>query len=210
MSETQNAVSEVQSNIPKTFALKEFTFRFKKDKLGNQRPTVKMNAPVPTADGIIEILQKGDEKQWSLVEEAMYDVVRATFAGYVAEESFNPETFDTSKLFWQAIANMPKEDRRSSNIPEEQWTGFVASYMEIMPSVTGKTPEQVKNATEVFIRKMVPLKSNKKMIEKLKEQLALYSQQPAAEQFSDVLELLLKRCDTYLQADDLAAIVGNL
>lgn len=200
----------VQSNIPNTYSMKEFNFRFKKDKLGNQRPSIKMNAPVPTADGVIDILQKGDEKQWSLIEEAMYGIVRDTLAGYVSEESFNSETFDTAKLFWQAIANMPKEDRRSSTIPEEQWAGFVASYLEIMPSVTGKTPEQVKNATEVFVRKLVPIKSNKPLVGKLKEQLALYAQQPQAEAFSDVLDLLLKRCDTYLAADDMASIVGNL
>lgn len=202
--------NQVQSNIPNTYSMQEFNFRFKKDKLGNQRPSIKMQAPVPTADGVVEILTKGDKKQWALIEEAMYSVVRDTLGGFVAEESFNPETFDVSKLFWEAIANMPKEDRRSSTIPEEQWTGFVASYMEVMPSVTGKTPEQVKNATEVFVRKLVPVKSNKKLVEKLKEQLALYAQQPAAEQFSDVLDLLLKRCDTYLAADDLASIVSNL
>lgn len=204
------STENIQSNIPNTYSMQEFNFRFKKDKLGNQRPSIKMQAPVPTADGVVEILTKADKKQWSLIEEAMYSVVRDTLGGFVAEESFDPATFDVSKLFWEAIANMPKEDRRSSTIPDEQWQGFVASYLEVMPSVTGKTPEQVKNATEVFVRKLVPVKSNKKLVEKLKEQLALYAQQPAAEQFSDVLDLLLKRCDTYLAADDLASIVSNL
>ena len=79
-----------------------------------------------------------------------------------------------------------------------------------MPSLTGKTTKQVENATEVFVRKLLPVKSNKKVVEKLKEQLALYASQPSAESFTDILDLLLKRCDTYMAADDMTSIIGNL
>lgn len=205
MSETQ-----VQNNLPNTYSMQAVKFRFKKDKLGNQRPSIEMKMPVPTAEGVVEILTKGDKKQWDLVEEALYEVVRGTLAGFVAEESFDPAKFDVSKLFWEAIANMPKEDRRSSSIPEEQWNAFVSAYLEVMPSVTKKTPEQIENATKLFVRKLAPVKSDKGVVGKLKDQLALFAQQPQAEQFSDILELLLKRCETYLSADDMAAIVGNL
>jgi predicted house-cleaning noncanonical NTP pyrophosphatase (MazG superfamily) len=200
----------VQSAIDNTHTLQEFKFRFKKDKLGNQRPTVVIQAPVPTADGIVKMLSEGDAKQFALVQEALYNTVRDVLGGFVSEDNFDATSFDISKLFWQNIANMPKEDRRSSTIPEELWTGFVADYCVVMPSVSGKTPEQVKNATDVYIKKMVPVKTNKKLTEKLKEQLALYSAQPSAEQFSDILELLIKRCDTYLAADDMKAILENL
>lgn len=200
----------VQSAIDNTHTLQEFKFRFKKDKLGNQRPTVVMQAPVPTADGIVKMLSEGDSKQFALVQEALYNTVRDVLGGFVAEDSFDPAAFDISKLLWQSIANMPKEDRRSSTIPEELWVGFVADYCAVMPSVSGKTPEQVKNATDVYLKKMVPVKTNKKLTEKLKEQLALYSAQPSAEQFSDILELLVRRCDTYLAADDMKAVLENL
>lgn len=205
-----NAPATVESNIDPTFVMKDVSFRFKKDKMGNQRPTVKTQMPVPTAEGVAQILTSGDQKAWALLEEAMYDVVRDTLAGYVSEDSFDPEKFDNSKLFWQAIANMPKEDRRSSQIPEETWTAFTTNYIEVMPGLTGKTADQAKNATEVYVRKMVPVKTNKKLLEKLKEQLSLYASQPSAEPFTEILDLLIKRCETYLAADDMAAIVGNL
>jgi hypothetical protein len=201
---------QVQSNLDNTHTLQEVNFRFKKDKLGNQRPAIKMNMPVLTAEGVAQILTEGDEKQFALIQEACYSITRDTLAGFVSEESFDPATFDISKLFWKSIANMPKEDRRSSTIPEELWTAFVADYQSVMPSVSGKTPEQVKNATDVYVRKMVPVKTNKKLTEKLKEQLALYSAQPSAEAYSDILELLIKRCDTYLAADDMQQILSNL
>jgi hypothetical protein len=201
---------QVQSNLDNTHTLQEVNFRFKKDKLGNQRPAIKMNMPVLTAEGVAQILTEGDEKQFALIQEACYSITRDTLAGFVSEESFDPANFDISKLFWKSIANMPKEDRRSSTIPEELWTAFVADYQSVMPSVSGKTPEQVKNATDVYVRKMVPVKTNKKLTEKLKEQLALYSAQPSAEAYSDILELLIKRCDTYLAADDMQQILSNL
>lgn len=200
----------VQSTLDETHTLKETTFRFKKDKLGNQRPSIKMSIPVLTPQGVVKILESGDQKQWDLLQEACYDVVRDTLAGFVAEESFNAETFDISKLFWHAIANMPKEDRRSSQIPEEVWAAFVADYIAVMPGLTGKTAKQVENATEVFVRKMVPVKTNKPVLGKLKEQIALYASQPSAEQFTEIVDLLVRRCDSYLAADDLEAIVGNL
>ena len=205
-----NAPVKVSSAFDKLHSLQDVTFRFKKDKMGNKRADVKARIPVLTQEGVANILTSGDLKQWALLEEAMYDVVRSTMASDVADENFNLDSYDLSKLTWEKIANMPKEDRRSSQIPEEQWVSFAADYQAVMPALTNKTAEQVKNATEVFVRKLVPVKTNKGLVGKLKEQLAIYSSQPSAEQFTDILDLLVRRCDTYLAADDMAAIVGNL
>lgn len=205
-----NAPAQIQSTLDNTHVMREFKYRFKKDKLGNQRATVVMQAPVPSAEGIVKMLQEGDAKQFDLVQESLYNTVRDVLGGFVSEDGFDAEKFDITKLFWAAIASMPKEDRRSSTIPEELWTGFVADYCAVMPSVSGKTADQVKNATEVFVKKMAPVKTNKKLTEKLKEQLALYSAQPSAEAYSDILDLLVRRCDTYLAADDMKSVLENL
>ena len=189
----------------------EFKFRFKKDKLGTQRPEVKLQVPVPTLTGLVEILTSGDAKQFQLLQDSCYDVIRDVLSNMVAErEDISQENLDLSKLTWSAIANMPKEDRRSSSIPEELWAAFVADYIAVMPGLTSKSEEAVKNATEVYVRKFAPWKSQKGIISKLKEQLALYAGTPNAEQFSDILDLLVRRADAYLAADDLAAIAGNL
>lgn len=206
-----NAPTAVENNVDESFVMREFAFRFKKDKMGNQRPSIKLKAPVPTANGIAKILTEGDAKQFELLQDACADIVRDVLASYVSEnETISQESLDLNKLFWQAIANMPKEDRRSSTIPEELWTGFVADYIAVMPGLTGKSQDACKNATEVYVRKFAPWKSQKNILAKLKEQLALYMSQPSAEQFTDILELLVRRVDTYLAADDLAAIAGNL
>lgn len=79
--------------------LMEFNFRFKKDKLGNQRPAVKLKAPVPTATGLVEILTSGDQKQFSLLQDACFDVIRDVLATMVAEkEDINQDNLDMSKL----------------------------------------------------------------------------------------------------------------
>jgi hypothetical protein len=206
-----NAPQAVQSAIDSTFTMEEFTFRFKKDKLGNQRPTVKFKAPVPSDEGVAQILTSGDVKQFGLIRDAMYDVVRDVLAGHVAEnESLTQETLDLSKLTWAAIANMPKEDRRSSTIPEELWTAFTAEYIAVMPGLTGKSVDAVTNATMVYAKKFAPWKSQKEVIRKLKEQLALFAGHPSAEPYTEILDLLVRRADTYLAADDLVAIAGNL
>lgn len=204
-----NAVTATQEES--TVKSMEFKFRFKKDKLGNQRPEVKLQVPVPTLTGLVEILTSGDAKQFQLLQDSCYDVIRDVLSSMVAEkEDISQENLDLSKLTWAAIANMPKEDRRSSSIPEELWAAFVADYIAVMPGLTSKSEDAVKNATEVYVRKFAPWKSQKGIISKLKEQLALYAGTPNAEQFSDILDLLVRRADAYLAADDLAAIAGNL
>jgi len=202
------AVNEALETI---FKLEEFNFRFKKDKLGNQRPGVKLMAPVPTLKGVISILESGDVKQFELMRDSFYDVVRSVLTEMVTNNlELSQENLELPKLSWAAIANMPKEDRRSSSLPEELWTAFVEDYCAVMPSRTGKSPEAVKNATEVYVRKFAPWKTQKDVIKRLKEQLAIYTETANASNFSDILELLVRRADSYLAADDLLTIGQNL
>jgi hypothetical protein len=187
----------------------EFKFRFKKDKVGNQRPTLEFKAPVPSFQGIQAILEQGG-KGLDLLNDAIYDVVRAALASYVNDDlEFDPAKFDFTQVTWDAIANRPRAER--ATISQEQWEGFCADYIQIMPSVSKKTPEQVTNATLLYLKKFAPIKTDKNTLGKLKEQLTLYvSNSPNAEQFQDVLEVLLNRLDSYLKADDIQTLVANL
>jgi hypothetical protein len=201
--------TQVNPTFDNSVDQKDFKFRFKKDNLGNQRPTVEVKGFVPSVEGIVGILEKGG-KGLELLQDAMYDVVRGALGSYVADnENASQDSIPWEKFTWESIANAPREDRRS--IPEEQWKGFAEDYLKVMPGVTGKSPEAIANATTVYLKKFTLVKTNKPILAKLKEQLSLYVEHsPKAEEFSDVLEVLLKKADAYLKADDAAAILENL
>jgi hypothetical protein len=212
MNTTTHAPAEVITpNFDKTVDAKDFKFRFKKDKLDNQRPTVEIKAGIPSVEGIVNILEAGG-KGLELLQEAMYDVVRGAIGGWVSEnETASQATFDPAKFTWEAIANQPREDRRASSIPEELWTEFATDYQEVMPGVTGKSKDAVANATVVYLKKFSIVKTNKEVLAKLKDQISLYVEHSKkAEQFSDIIELLLKKVDTYLGANDVELLVQNL
>lgn len=209
MSETQT--SAVNPNFDKLVDMKECSFRFKKDKMGNQRPTVKGSIPVPSVEGFVAILESGG-KQLELLQDAAFDVVRSVIGDVVGqnENLKSLDELDMTQFSWEKIANMPKEDRRSSSIPEETWKAFAEDYIKVMPAVTGKSQEAVSNATLVYLKKMAPVKTDKKVLNLLKQQLAIYVEQPSAEQYSEVLDVLTRRIETYLAADDIALLVQNL
>lgn len=205
-------MSENQTITPNTDAtvdLKEFKFRFKKDKLGNQRPSVELKIPVPSVEGIVAILEKGG-KGLELLQEVVADTVRGALAGFVADdEKISQATVPFDKLTWEAIATAPRAERKS--IADEIWEAFAKDYIEVMPGVTGKSVEAVTNATVVFLKKFSIVKTNKEVLSKLKEQLGLYMEHSKkAEEFSEVLELLTSKVDTYLKANDTELLIQNL
>jgi len=203
----------INPSFDQTVDQKDFKFRFKKDKLGTKRADVELKAFVPSVEGIVTILEKGG-KGLELLQDAIYDVIRSALAGDVGDnESFNQAFYDANatKYSWEAIANQPREDRRASAISEELWAAFAADYIAVMPGVTNKTAEQVGNATVVYLKKFAQVKTNKEVLGKLKEQLSLYVEHsPNAEQFTDIIELLVRKADGYLSANDTELLVANL
>jgi hypothetical protein len=204
-------MTEVTANFDKTIDTKDFAFHFKKDKLGNKRPSVELKLPVPSIEGIVAILEKGG-KELELLQDAIYDVVRTQAAGLVSEdEKISQSTFPMDKVLWAFIANIPAKDRRSSSIDSAVWEAFAKDYIETMPGVTGKSVEAVTNATVVYLKKFSIVKTNKDVVGKLKDQLGLYMEHSKnADQFSEILELLISKADSYLSANDVELLVQNL
>ena len=203
---TDTNTSEVNTN--EATVLQKFTFRFKKDKLGNKRAPDELNLPVPTISGIVDIL-KASGKELELLNDAIYGVVKSVASEIVADNAnISQDNFPTAQVLWTAIANMPKAER--ATIPQEQWDGFAADYLAVMPGLTGKNADQVGLATQIYLKKFVMVKTNKPILGKLKEQLALYMETPNAENFQDVLELLLRRVDAYLSAEELVVTADNI
>lgn len=202
---------KVIPNVDPNVDMKPVIFRFKKDKLGNKRPDVEGKLPIPSPAGIVGILEKGG-KGLDLLLEALFDVVRSVAQEKVSndENIKSVSELNLQELTWDAIASMSKEDRRSSSIPNEMWEGFVKDYIDVMPGLTGKSVEAVTNATIIFLKKFTSFKTDKDVLRKLKTQLGIYMETQRAEEFKDILDLLDKRADTYLAADDVAALKENL
>lgn len=204
-------MSEVQA-APQLYVPQEQVFRFKKDKLGNKRANVTINARVLTLDGLVDVLNRGDEKEVALVMDQVNQAFRDVLAEKVGDdESFDQAKYDGLNLTWAAIANMPKEDRRVSSIPKEVWDAFVADYMAIMPALTKTSAEANTIACDIYVKKMAPARSNKPVLERLKMRLALYIENSQkAEEFQEILEVLLRRIETYLKAETPELVADNL
>lgn len=203
MNEIVNATSPVVSLV-------EMKFRFKKDKLGNQRPTVELKSvPIPNENYVITILERGG-KELKLLLEVMAGAVRNAAASIVSDdEKITAENFPMDKVSWEAIATQERVER--ATISTETWEAFAKEYLEIMPALTNKNPEQLGNAVQVYLKKFVIIKTNKKVLEKLKEQLTIFVENTKnGEDFVDILELLQGKLELYLNSNDVELLVANL
>jgi len=84
------------------------------------------------------------------------------------------EDLDISKLTIDAIANLPPSERKGAGIAKEVWKQFAEDYIAIMPSLQGKSVENVTNAAKIFVARMQPCKTNKPVLSRLKDYLNLY------------------------------------
>lgn len=223
MAEEKTAITvpeNILAGFDNSVEWKEMIFRFKKDKLGNKRANVELKLPVPSVEGIVQILTKGAasdatpeaKKALDLLLECAAQTVRDVAGSYVSDnEEVNSTNFPYNSVTWQAIANMPKEDRRSSSIAKEVWEAFCKDYITVMPGATGKTVDNVTNATLVYLKKFSIVKSNKKIVSQLKDQLAIYANtSKEAENYQEILELLNEKADAYINSNEIENIVNNL
>lgn len=211
-------MSELQANFDNTVdkIATKFSFRkvaVKDEETGaviseTKRPTVELNLPLVSIEGLVAIFQAGG-KQLDLLLEAAREVQLARAREIVNEnESISEDNFPWAQLSWETIANLPKAERKGGGISKELWEDFAKDYITIMPSVAGKTEEQVKNAAKILLNKFQSVKTNKPVLSLLKEQLALYiANAPQAEQFTDCLDFLIDKADKFLAItdEDLAA-----
>jgi len=206
-------MTEQTAIVPGVNALvdtKDFKFRFKKDKLENKRPDVELKIAVPSTEGLIDIITKGG-KGLELVFDSMYDTMRAAIGNYVGDNlEVNQANFPHDKYTWDAIANQPREDRRVA-YSEEDFKAFSDDYMAIMPALTNKSTEAIGLALQVYQKKFSIVKTNKPVLKKLQAQLALYVEHTKkGEDFSEILDVLTKKLETYLASDDVEQLIANL
>lgn len=211
-------IAAIKANFNNLVDVKETNFFFRKvtnevknpdgtvSKVETKRPTVTIPLPIPSVEGIVEILQAGG-KQLDLLLEAVAGVVIEQAREKVNEnESINADNFPYADLAWEKIANLPKAERRGGGISKELWDDFEADYVAIMPALTGKKKEAVEMAAKVFKTKFAGATTNKPVLKLLEGQLALYAANttqgettlPCIEFLQGKLEKLLNTDETNL------------
>jgi hypothetical protein len=206
--ENVTSTAAIEPNFNKLVDNVEAKFHFKKttDEAGNEykRPTVELKLPVPSVEGIMDILTKeGNEKELELLRDAVNDVIFQRARELVNEkEDISQENFPFDQVTWEAIANLPKAERRGGGISKETWEEFAKDYIAVMPGATGKAVDKVSLAAKVFLNKFNAVKTDKKVLALLKAQLGVYiTASPKAEEFVDCVEFLDKKAQTLIEAD---------
>ena len=206
---TTATTTSVAVNFENKIDLKQvkFGFREQTDKdtgVKTKRVSVDLiKLPVPSVEGIVAILESGNEKAMSLLLEAVADVVIARARDIINDnEAITSDNFDYSALDWNVIANLEKEDRRSA-IPKETWDDFMADYVTVITSVSSSTKEQAAVAAKIFAGKFNAIKNKKDVIAKLKLRLSMYVENTSkGSEFADIVEMLFKRADALIAAKE--------
>lgn len=190
----------------------KFFFKTVEDKdLGTKtrRPTVELMIPVPSIEGIVAILESGDEKQQRLLLEAVAEIPIARARDWLNDnEGATEKDFPMDILSWEEISKIPPKERRGSGIAKETWEAFALDYCAVMPAVTGKTPEQVAKASKLLVTKFQSVKTVKKVITMLVQQLGIYINATArGEEFAECVQFLQEKAEVLLASneDDLLA-----
>jgi hypothetical protein len=213
--QTAAELAEVKAALHKTIVarfnnlvdVKEFKFSFKTDKETSfKRPTVELALPVLSVEGIVDILQNGEErpKELELLLEVLSDAIYAQARTIVNDdEKISQDNFPLDKVNWAFIANMPKAERRGGGIAKETWDEFSADYLAVMPQATGKSAEQVGLAAKLMVKRFADVKTQKPVIQKLLDQLGIYAtNSPNAEQYTEVIEFLTKKGEALLNISE--------
>lgn len=193
----------VHANFDNLTDVKEFKFNFKKDELGNKRPSVELKLGVPSVEGLVDILQTGG-KGLELLLEAVSDIIASTARAIInAKEDITATSFPYNEIAWAFIAAIEPKERRGSGITKETWEEFAKDYVAIMPAVTGKTIDQVGNAAKLLAGRFLAIRTNKPVIQLLKDQLALYTtSSPNAENFVECIEFLNTKATVFINSTE--------
>lgn len=200
--------AEIRAKFDNTVDIKDFKYYFRKDDLGNKRPTVELKLPVPSVEGIIKILEGGEEKQIQLLLDAVASVIDDQARSLVQDkEDISQDNFPFEQIGWDFIANMPKAERRGGGISKETWEEFGKDYVAIMPGLTGKTADQVALAAKLFIGKFNQVKTNKPVLKALRTQLGIYAENsPNMETYAACVEFLNNKATNLIEANEAAML----
>lgn len=180
-----------------------------------KRESIKLHVPVPSWEAVIAMIEAGlaegasevAKNNLQLVADSLFNTVYEVAVSLAKENtSLTSANFPMNELDWEAIANAPEAERKSRGISKEEWADFAEDYLASMPQITGKDEERIKRAVAMFINKFGPIKSDKKSVAVLRDQLVVYAEQaPQASNYFKVVEFLLKKADALIEAEVVGA-----
>ena len=181
-------------------------FYFRTTKNGYKRPTVSVEYPVPTVEGLITLLQGEDEKVQKYIMETVQGSISAHVKGFVdADIDFNQDTMNTlvesGQVSIEHIAHIPKADRNVLN--KDDLESFAEAYITIMPEATGKAVEKVKAAASLFVNRFKTVAGDQDILAILKEQLEIFmdvADTEVLEENEKVLSWATQKLDELLSA----------
>lgn len=211
-SEVAETISPIPTRINPNFDNKvdvqEVNFSFRKvtdEKTGTdyKRPTIALTIPKPSVEGLVAIIEVGG-KGLELLLEAAADVVIMRARNIINDdEGITSESFPYEELMWGKIAALPPAEKRGGGIPKETWEEFIKDYIAVMPALTGKTVERVENAARNFANKFAAVKTNKKVLDLLVDQIGIYSNgSPNAENYIECINFLTEKADKLMNMSE--------
>ena len=201
---------DMRSKINTDVDVKPVIFRFKtsvtKDKESGIETEVKRDAlelpvPYPSVAGVISIIENGQtdegKKSLELLMDAVESIITTQARSLISDNwDLNATNMPIDKLTWDFIANMPKAERSGGGIAKEVWDDFGKDYIKTMPEATGKSVDQVTQASKLLVGKLAAVKTNLPVLELLVEQLTIYiSNSKRADEFTACVEFLVDKAD---------------
>lgn len=197
-----------------------FSFHFRTDKIrdddgkvmgtGRKHPSIEAVLPIPTYSQLIEHLQAGG-KEAEMILDSVVAMIDAAARGQIndwretngPDKDFTVTSFDLGKLTLTAIANTPKADRAGAAISDEDWTGFLDDYTNVMTNVVGYDPKKVKLHVTHLKVQLRRIKNDKASVGKLLEFLNIWATKTEAlDDHIECFKELTKRANKYLKAEE--------
>lgn len=183
---------------------------------GWKRPSVSVALPQVGDDDIVNILSQGGQgKQFLLAicNDQAYNAARAKINAILTETptaAITAQTIAAFDLSWDMMAAEYLEQAaaaRATGISKETWDDFVADYVTVMTrelaSAPNMTEEKIKNAADHMKLRFAKCRSNKKMVAKLRDYLAVwFAATSRGDEFSKLYTTLDDRAEVLLNAND--------
>lgn len=191
----------------------ENLFKFRKvtdkeTKVETQREAFALHIPVPSVEGIIDILENGDTrpKEFELLVSAIHDVVINTIKDAIQDDTtLNAENFPLAKYTFAEIANAPESERASRGLDKELVAAFLVDYIEVMPAALGKDAKVVEKQAAIMQQRFNPIRNHAQkdqIIKGFQQALDLYAvSTKELETFAPVVESLQKRLTALSQQE---------